>query len=125
MTAARTRAVVVAALACGAAVVALVVTSDHPDADTGWARLWPVVGWSFVATGLYAWRRRPDSRVGALMVLMGFAWFVPALGLADSPLLYTLGFAAGGLWGGVFLHLVLSFPSGRLAPGLDRGLATA
>ena len=31
----------------------------------------------------------------------------------------------GGLWGGVFLHIGLSFPTGRLAPGLDRGLVIA
>ena len=31
----------------------------------------------------------------------------------------------GGLWGGVFLHLGLSFPSGRLANRLDRGLVIA
>ena len=125
MTAARMRAVVVAALLCGAAGVALVLGSDDPDARAAWARLWPVVGWSFIATGLYAWRRRPDSRVGALMVLMGFVWFLAALALANSPVPYTLGLVVGGLWGGVFLHLVLSFPSGRLAGGWDRGLAVA
>ena len=31
----------------------------------------------------------------------------------------------GGLWGGVFLQLVMSFPSGRLAPGLDRRIVIA
>ena len=125
MTAARRRAVLLAALLCGAAATAMVLTSDHPEADSGWALLSPVVGWSFIATGLYAWRRRPDSRVGALMVCMGLAWFLTALGLASSAPVYSLGLVTGGLWGGVFLHLVLSFPSGRLAPAWDRRLATA
>jgi signal transduction histidine kinase len=125
MTSARMSAVVVAALVCAATTFALVLGSNHPDADTGWARLSPVVGLSFIATGLYAWRRRPDSRVGALMVYMGFAWFLTALALVSSPGLYTLSLVVGGLWGGVFLHLVLSFPSGRLAPGWDRRLAVA
>ena len=125
MSAARMSAVGFAALVCGAATFALVLGSSHPDADAGWARLSPVVGLSFIATGLYAWRRRPDSRIGALMVYMGFAWFLQALALVNSPALYTLSLVVGGLWGGVFLHLVLSFPTGRLAPGWDRGLAIA
>ena len=59
------------------------------------------------------------------MVYMGFAWFLTALAIVSTPALYTLGLVLGGLWGGLFLHLVLSFPSGRLAPGWERGLAIA
>jgi signal transduction histidine kinase len=125
MTVGRMRLVVLAALACGAGVVALIVSSDLEDAQTVWAIFAPAVGWSFVGTGLYAWRRRPESRTGALMVLLGFAWFVSALHFADSALVYSISVVAGGLWGGVFLHLCMSFPSGRLAPGLDRVLVIA
>ena len=125
MTATCMRAVVLAALAGGAGVVALVLTSDHQDAKPVWAIFGPAVGWSFIGTGLYAWRRRPESRTGALMMLLGFAWFFSTLESANSPLIYTLALAAGGLWGGVFLHLGMSFPSGRLAPGLDRALVIA
>ena len=85
----------------------------------------PAVGWSFVGTGLYAWRRRPDSRTGALMVLLGFAWFVYTLDAANPPAVYTLALVLGGLWGGVFLHLGLSFPTGRLQAPVDRALAVA
>ena len=87
MTAARMRAVVLAALACGAGVVALLLASDHQDAEDGAGpSSGPSVGWSFIGTGLYAWRRRPESRIGELMVLLGFAWFLAALDFADSPL---------------------------------------
>ena len=58
MTAARMRAIVLAALICGAAVVALVITSDHEEDKAVWAIFGPAVAWSFVGTGLYAWRRR-------------------------------------------------------------------
>ena len=58
------------------------------------------------------------------MVLLGFAWFLFTLDAANAPLVYTIGVVAGGLWGGVFLHLGLSFPSGRLSR-LDRGLVIA
>ena len=125
MTAARTRAVVLAALLCGAGVIALLLASDHQDSKTAWAVFGPVVGWSFIGVGLYAWRRRPESRTGALMVLLGFAWFLSALAFANAPLPYSFAFVIGGLWGGVFLQLVMTFPSGRLAPGWDRALVIA
>ena len=104
---------------------ALLLSSDHQDAKTAWAIFGPVVGWSFIGVGLFAWRRRPESGTGELMVILGFAWFLSALAFADSRLLYSFGFLIGGLWGGVFLQLVMSFPSGRLAPGWDRALVVA
>ena len=125
MTVARTRAVVLAALLCGGGVVALVVTSDHGEDKAVWAIFGPLVLWSFVGTGLYAWRRRPESRAGALMVLLGFAWALAALAFSDSRLPYSLALVVGGLWGGVFLHLVMTFPSGRLARGRDRAIVVA
>jgi signal transduction histidine kinase len=125
MTAARMRAVALAALVCGAGVVALMLTSDRDDASLAWVILGPLVVLSFVGTGLYAWRRLPESRVGMLMVLLGFAWCVAGLTFSNVPLLFTVGLIAGGLWGGVFLHLVMTFPSGRLAPGADRAIVIA
>jgi len=121
----RTRLIVLAALAGGAGVAALALTSDHQDQRMVWAVLGPIVGWSFIGTGLYAHRRRPESRTGELMVGFGFAWFLSALQFANPPLVYTVGLLVSGLWGGVFLQLVLAFPSGRVAPGLDRALVLA
>jgi len=54
------------------------------------------------------------------MVLQGFAWFLAALALTDSPALFTLSQLTGGLWGGVFLQLVMTFPSGRITSRADR-----
>jgi signal transduction histidine kinase len=125
MTAARMRAVVLAAFLAGAGIVALVLASDHQDPQAVWAVFGPAVGWSFIGTGLYAWRRRPESRTGALMVLLGFAWFLFVLMASDRPSVYTLSLVVGGLWGGVFLHLGLGFPSGRLSTRRDRVLAIA
>jgi signal transduction histidine kinase len=125
MTAPRMRAVALAALVCGVGVIALLAASDHQGAKTVWAVFGPVVGWNFIGVGLYAWRRRPESATGLLMVLLGFAWFLSALSFANARVPYSVAFVVGGLWGGVFLHLIMAFPSGRLAPGRDRALVIA
>jgi len=113
----RAAAVALAALLAGTGVAVLELRSGHREAPAVWAVFAPAVGWSFVGTGLYAWRRRPENRTGALMVCLGFAWFLFALDAADAPALYTVALVAGGMWGGVFLHLGLSFPAGRLEIG--------
>jgi len=125
MSAARASAVLVAALAAGVGVAVLELTSEHRDAKLVWAVFGPAVGWSFVGTGVYVARRRPESRIGVLMALLGFAWFLFTLDAADSPVVYTFALVAGGLWGSVFLHLGLSFPSGRLPSRVDRALVIA
>jgi signal transduction histidine kinase len=119
-TPALVRLVVVAALACGAGTLALLAASDHQEGKVVWALLAPAVGWSFVGTGLYAWRRRPESRTGELMVALGFAWFLSAPAFSNAPLPHTLAYVLGGLWGGVFLQLIMAFPSGRLPERRDR-----
>jgi signal transduction histidine kinase len=125
MTGKQTAAIGFAAPLAGAVAVVLVLSSEHLEAKVVWAVFGPAVGWSFIGTGLYAMRRRPESRTGALMVLFGFAWLASVLSVANSAGLYSLGLGVGGLWGGVFLHLVMSFPSGRLAHGWDRRLVIA
>jgi signal transduction histidine kinase len=119
------RAIVLVALLAGGGVIALELTSDHQSAKVAWAIFGPTVGWSFIGTGLYVRRRRPETRIGGLMILLGCAWFVFTLDAANSRLIYTIALIIGGLWGGVFLHLGLSFPSGRLTSTLDRTLAIA
>ena len=60
-----------------------------------------------------------------LMILLGFAWFLFTLDAANSPLIYTVALVTGGLWGAMFLHLGMSFPTGRLRSRLDRALVIA
>jgi signal transduction histidine kinase len=119
----------VALLGAGALAAAgiawLELASDHRSAKAVWAVFAPAVALSFVGTGVYAWRHRPQSRVGALMVLLGFGWLVYCLDAADDPLPYTLSQVAGGLWGGVFLHLGLTFPTGRARTRFDRRVIAA
>ena len=118
MTARRTLALAAAALLCGVGDVVLILDSEHFADPAVWAVFAPLVGWSFVGTGLYAWWRRPDSRFGLLMTLIGFAWFLGPLIASDNPALFTAGIVLGSLWGPLFGHVLLSFPTGRLpTPG--------
>jgi signal transduction histidine kinase len=103
----------------------IALTGDDVDFRPVWVIAAPAVGWSFIATGLYAWRARPENRVGMLMVLLGFAWFNSTLLNADSALVYTWAAITGGLWGGLFLHLGIAFPSGRIESRRDRALVLA
>jgi hypothetical protein len=125
MTARRTLAIAAAALLCGVGAVLLVLGSEHLSDPGVWAIFGPVVGWSFVGTGLYAWRRRPESRFGLLMVLVGLAWFLGPVYAADSPLVFTLGIVVGSLWGPIFGHVLLSFPTGRLPTRARRRVVAA
>ena len=59
------------------------------------------------------------------MVLLGFAWFNSTLINADSAVVYTWAAITGGLWGGLFLHLGIAFPSGRIESRRDRALVIA
>jgi signal transduction histidine kinase len=125
MTARRTLAIAAAALLCGVGDVLLVLGSEHFTDPEVWAVFGPVAGWSFVGTGLYAWRRRAESRFGRLMVLAGFAWFLGPLYASDDPFLFTFGIVLSGLWGPVFGHLLLSFPTGRLPTRARRRVVIA
>src|SRR5919197_832006 len=116
---------IVAARSPGGGGIAPPLASDHLGARVVWAIFGPAVGWSFIGTGLYAWRIRPQSRTGVLMILLGFCWFLYTLGAANSRAVYTVGLVIGSLWGGVFLHLGLGLPSGRLLTRRDRVLAIA
>jgi signal transduction histidine kinase len=121
----RVAAVALAALAAGVAVIALELASNHRGARVVWAVFAPAVGWSFIGTGLYVWRNRPEHRIGLLMILLGFGWLLDAVDAANAPLVYTIATAIGALWGAFFLHLGLSFPTGHLPERIDRVLVGA
>src|SRR3954453_20783307 len=86
-----------------------------------------LVGGSFAACGLIAWRRRPDSRVGMLMTATGFLFYVrPLLSQLPGDLALTLFTVMLNLWMYPFVALVLTFLSGgRLETRLDRFLVAA
>jgi signal transduction histidine kinase len=86
-----------------------------------------IVGASFVACGLVAWRRRPDNHSGLLMTATGFALFAsPLLAQLNAPLAKTLAMVLPDLWVLFFVPLVLTLlTGGRLRTVLDRVLVAA
>jgi signal transduction histidine kinase len=106
----------------GLAAAALILTNDELEVRGAWAAGWLVVGWGFVGVGLFAWRRRPDNRVGMLMAATGFSFLFAGVGLSDLPLPYTIGQILGALYFAVAVHLLLAFPTGRLQSTLERRL---
>ena len=76
----------------------------------------------YVVAGLVAWRRRPDSRLGLLMIAGGFASGISAFQFSQHPHVSTLGALFDILAAAVFLHVYLAFPDGRLSSTLERAL---
>ena len=116
-------ALAVAGLALGLAALAIVLTSGNgEETSTPFIVLALTLGWGFIGAGLLAWWHRPEHRSGPLMTLVGFTWFLGSLAESGSPWLYAAGNALSSLWIGAFVHLIVAFPSGRVAPGLERRL---
>ena len=78
-----------------------------------------------IAVGLYARRRPPFERFGALLIVGGFLWFLTTLAAAESELPYTIGRVFGWVVEAWLVIVVLAFPSGRLTTRIDRVLAGA
>src|SRR5215207_2252297 len=117
--------VAIEGIVVGLVAVAIVLSSDHVDSKAISAALILFVGWSWIGVGLYAWWRRPDNRFGVLMTAVGFAFFLTSLSAADAHWLFTVGVILSSVYAAVFVHMLLSYPDGRIgAPGIRR-LVTA
>jgi PAS domain S-box-containing protein len=113
----KTRLVIAAsavAVSAAAASLGLVLSSSHEDNPAARGALIVGVGLLFVGSGLFATVRRPENRIGLLMSLVGFYWFLTSLADANTAWIYTIGVAVSLLIYGGFAHVVLAFPSGRL-----------
>ena len=115
-------ALAIAAGLIGGALVPLIATADVGHDRGLWIALNLVIGWSFAGVGLFAWYRRPHNRVGPLMVATSFAWYLSVANMTDVPLLFSLGLWLSNLFVTTAIHLILSFPSGRLESRIDKGI---
>jgi signal transduction histidine kinase len=116
----RVLALAVAAFVAGVVDVVLVLSSDFASPRGFFAATTLVIGWSFVGTGLYAWRARPESRMGVLMTAVGFAWFINPLQFANASWLFLIGGMLGELPIAILAHMMLAFPDGRLHDTVER-----
>ncbi|WP_433731203.1 sensor histidine kinase [Actinoplanes sp. CA-051413] len=77
-----------------------------------------IISWLILAygiSGLIAWRLRPASRLGPLMVLAGAGALVGALSwIGGDGVAHTVGQAVDVLPLVLFVHVFLTYPSGRL-----------
>jgi signal transduction histidine kinase len=70
---------------------------------------------AYAASGLVAWRWRPHSRFGPLMVLTGIGALAGSLiWAADDGVLHTIGQALDLLPLVLIVHVFVTFPTGRL-----------
>ena len=113
-------ATALAALLLLAIQIDLLATAGFAPDHGLWIALDVVIGVGFIGVGLFAWYRRPENRVGTLMVATGFAWFVTVFSRTEPALLFTVGFLLNNLFVAPAIHLLLAFPSGRLGSRFDR-----
>lgn len=94
-------------------------------ASSGAGPLWisvlvPVAGLTYAAAGLVALWRRPNNRLGVIMVFGGLSWLAVALAGSDVPALAAAAAVLATLPLAVVVHLLLAFPSGRLRSPVAR-----
>jgi signal transduction histidine kinase len=75
-----------------------------------------------LAVGLFALRRPPFARFGALLLSAGVAWFLASLANADNATLYSIGRLSYWVFEALLIALLLAFPTGRIEHRLDRTL---
>ena len=119
-------AIALAGIVAGVGNFVLRLESDHGGSEPALqAALLTWITLSFVGSGLVAWWRRPESRLGPLMMIAGFLTSLSALSLLNEPLPFTIGVILDLVPFPLFLHVFLAFPTGRLRTTGERVLVGA
>ncbi|MFL5925463.1 MAG: sensor histidine kinase [Gaiellaceae bacterium] len=117
------RTIAIAGLLTAACSLGLALTNDGVSGIQVALLEW--ISIPYIAAGLLAWWRRPNSRLGVLMIIGGFATGVSGLAFAQFALPHTIGVIFDVLPAVIFLHVYLAFPEGRLRSHFERGLVAA
>src|SRR3954469_2047482 len=73
------------------------------------------VGWSFIASGLFAALRRPENDLGPLMVVIGMVWLSAALLKSwEASVPVPIGVWLGDVWWLPLAFLLVGFPTLRV-----------
>jgi signal transduction histidine kinase len=83
------------------------------------------ISWAFLVAGLVGLVRRPENRLGWLMLVVACALLLRKLEYSGDALVFTFGFAVGQLFAPAFAHAVLGYPNGRLVGRLEQRLVVA
>jgi signal transduction histidine kinase len=75
-----------------------------------------------VAAGLFALRSPRTVRFGVLLTGAGAVWSLTAFAESSESVAYSIGRVSAWLIFPLLIYLLLAFPDGRLAPGIDRRL---
>lgn len=68
----------------------------------------------FLAAGTVAWRRRPTSRTGPILVLSAALWSFGSYNPAQVPAVWAVAFAFEGYYDVALALLAMTFPAGSL-----------
>jgi signal transduction histidine kinase len=111
----------VAALLCAGAT--LIVGRDSVSGAEAWIQLAVYETLTIglpIAAGLYATCFARSRRFGVLMIGTGFVWALTTLAETGDSLPYSIGRVAAWLIFPILVYLMLAYPEGRIAPGIDR-----
>jgi signal transduction histidine kinase len=72
------------------------------------------VAWGFAGAGMLALQRASLRRSGVVMLAVAASWFVYDLQHSESDLLWTTGWVFADLYAALLVHLIMSFPEGRI-----------
>jgi signal transduction histidine kinase len=114
-----------AALAAAVGVIALAFGNESIKEPGLQAGLFEWITLPYIGAGVLAWRRRPQSRLGRLMIAAGFASFLSTLAWSHNDFLATVGLLCDFLPPALLLHVCLAFPTGRLQVRYERTLLAA
>jgi hypothetical protein len=117
--------VAIAVAGCAAPARSVAIALTRNDVDPVQTALLDWITVPYILAGLIAWWRRPESRLGLLMIAGGFASGLSALQLTQVDSLYTIGAAFDILPAALLLHVFLAFPEGRLRSRFERLLVGA
>jgi signal transduction histidine kinase len=85
----------------------------------------PLIGWAFIGTGIYAWLRQPENRLGALMTAVGFSACLAGLRVSTDSWIFVVGLLFITSQWALLYHMLLAFPGGILRTTFERVLVGA
>jgi signal transduction histidine kinase len=105
------RQLTVFGMVCGLVEVVLVLDRDPLDVSS---LTFPVIAWLYLGAGVTAWARRPGSGIGPLLTVGAGLWLLAGLANVADPVLAGIGLVTATVPVAIVLHVLLSFPTGRL-----------